>query len=91
MDMSGWSLDDLDTTLPPGSVLAAGACAVVVADDPTYLAASGGGELVFVELGRPLDPSGGTVELRRPDGTTAGWSTYCAVSGGTDEPPCSDK
>ena len=89
VDLSGWFIDGVDAGLPAGSVLGVGSCAVIVNDDSGYMSFSGGGELMLGTFGQPLDPAGGAVSLRRPDGSVSAWTNYDLMADSGDNERCS--
>lgn len=70
-DLTGWKLvDGVDYSFPPGTVMAPGAYLVVAADPSALAAASGfSGALGPWGAGGTLSNSGETVTLARPDGS----------------------
>ena len=60
-----------------------------VIDDSGYMSFSGGGELMLGTFGQPLDPAGGAVSLRRPDGSVSAWTNYDLMADSGDNERCS--
>lgn len=87
VDVSGWTVDGLDLSLPQGSVVPAGSCAVVVRDDVAFKAYSGGGNHVVGEFGPALPPSGSFV-LRNEHGQEVARLDYEADPSGSAGPGC---
>ncbi len=67
-DLSGWALNGLDYSFPPGSRLGAGEYLVLARDRGSFHDAHGVGALVFDEFGGNLQSDGETLTLWRPGG-----------------------
>jgi hypothetical protein len=69
VDLSGWTVEGVETELPRGTVLPADGYLVLAADDPTLRADTGGGLFIPAQLGGVLEPGGELLVLRDGDGT----------------------
>lgn len=68
IDVSGWRIEALGVTVPPGTVILPEGYAIVVGDDRAFRAARGGGRFVPAEIGDAMNDAGETLELVDGDG-----------------------
>ncbi|MBI3799704.1 MAG: lamin tail domain-containing protein [Deltaproteobacteria bacterium] len=76
IDLSGWQLDGVELTFPPGTVILPQSSLVVAADSPTFIRTYGSGKFVAADFDGELDNSRETLTLRLPDGTVVDEVTY---------------
>lgn len=83
VDISGWTIDELDHTFQPGSVVPANGTVVLVASDTGFRAANDATTIVVGEYDGDLDDIT-TLTLLRPNGTTSDTTTIGGVGPGPD-------
>lgn len=69
VDLSGWRIDGLALTIPPGTVILPQSYALFVKNDVTFRATYGSGKFVAAQYSGNLDNGGETITLRHADGT----------------------
>ncbi|MCS7091065.1 MAG: lamin tail domain-containing protein [Verrucomicrobiota bacterium] len=73
-DLSGWRIDGVDYTFPPGTLLGPKAYLVLAKDLYAFMDAFGPGVVPFDYFAGELDPEGETLTLLRPvPGSTNAW------------------
>ena len=80
VDLSGWTLDGVELTIAPGTVLPAESYLVFVGDDALFRSQSAAGVHVAGELPGDLDDDGETLTLRDSTGAPVATVTYDDVS-----------
>jgi hypothetical protein len=79
VDLSGWRLNGIDFTFPPGSIIAPGAYRVIADNLTAYARVYTNVECVLGTYDGELNNAGERVALQRPVGTST-WSTVEAVT-----------
>ncbi len=80
VDLSGWEIEAVGLTFPPGAVLLAGRYGVVVKRDPAFREAYGSGHYVLADYGGKLAGAGERVALTDRAGEVVDEVTYDDVA-----------
>jgi hypothetical protein len=76
VDVSGWRVDGLAFTIPPGTVILPGGYALLVKNDVAFRANYGGGKFVAAQYTGSLANEGETLTLRDRNGITVASVAY---------------
>jgi len=79
-DLSGWTINGLDYTFPPGSIMKARSYLLLVKSRVVFAAAYGGLTSVFDEFSGDLQPDGETLSLIQPADTILASSVPLVVT-----------
>lgn len=76
VDVSGWRLDGVALTLPPGAVIPINGYVLVVRDDTRFRSVYGGGKIILAQYTGSLDDAGEGLVLRNRFGGIVSSVTY---------------